>query len=204
MQKTHRPVRQAHVDWLCARLSTGSEPGVATQETFPEQGRMSSGTKVSGTRADRPGFGQDAEMLREGDFWSSWKLDQLGRSVANRSIWSAICKHGVQFRAHRLHRHRHTHPGGSSSTSAASLTKWSTRLTVERTPRRAGSRQQLGRKGDRKPKMTDSKRSGRPKKLLALAGVPPGQWPRTSACPFRRCTAGARYPRTLSVLYFRF
>jgi len=33
--------------------------------------------KVSGTRADRPGFAQAMEMLRYGDMLVAWELDRL-------------------------------------------------------------------------------------------------------------------------------
>ena len=67
-------------------------------------------------------------------------------------------------------------------------------LAVERT--RAGL--EVARQLGRKPKMTDSKVES-PKKLLA-SGAPPRTWPGTSACPFRRSTAGCLPLRTLSVL----
>lgn len=39
--------------------------------------------KLSGSRAERPGFAKALEMLREGDTLVVWKLDRLGRSVKN-------------------------------------------------------------------------------------------------------------------------
>ena len=84
----------------------------------------------------------------------------------------------------------------------ASLAEMERELTVERTRAGLEVAKQLGRKGGRKPKMTDSKIESA-KKLLA-SGVPPKDVARTLACRFRRSTTGCQPPRTLSVLYFPF
>ncbi len=39
---------------------------------------------------------------------------------------------------------------------------------------------------------------------ICCIGCRPRPWPRTSPCPFRRCTAGCLPPRTLNVLYYPF
>jgi DNA invertase Pin-like site-specific DNA recombinase len=80
------------------------------------------------------------------------------------------------------------------------LPKWS-ELTVERTRAGLEVAKQLGRKGGRKPKMTDSKIESA-KKLLA-SGVPPKDVAKNlgvSIPTLYRCAS----PRTLSVLYFPF
>ena len=84
----------------------------------------------------------------------------------------------------------------------ASLAEMERELIVERTRAGLEVAKQLGRKGGRKPKMTDSKIESA-KKLLA-SGVPPKDVARTLACRFRRSTTGCQPPRTLSVLYFPF
>ena len=84
----------------------------------------------------------------------------------------------------------------------ASLAEMERELIVERTRAGLEVAKQLGRKGGRKPKMTDSNIESA-KKLLA-SGVPPKDVARTLACRFRRSTTGCQPPRTLSVLYFPF
>ena len=157
---------------------------------------------MSGTRADRPGLAKTLEMLREGDTLVVWKLDRLGRSVKQLvDLVGDLHKHGVQFRSLTDSIDTGTPSGRFFFHVMASLAEMERELTVERT--RAGLEvAKLGRKGGRKPKMTDSKIESA-KKLLA-SGCRPRTWPRTSACPFRRCTAGCQPPRTLSVLYFPF
>jgi hypothetical protein len=108
-----------------------------------------------------------------------WKLDRLGRSVKlSWSIWSAICTSTVSS-------------SGASPTPSTPAFHQAVLLPRRGEPCRNGARadrrahlrglevaKQLGRKGGRKPKMTDSKiRSA--KKLLA-SGVPPRTRPNTS------------------------
>lgn len=142
-------------------------------------------------------------MLREGDTLVVWKLDRLGRSVKQLvDLVGDLHKHGVQFRSLTDSIDTGTPSGRFFFHVMASLAEMERELTVERTRAGLEVAKQLGRKGGRKPKMTDSKIESA-KKLLA-SGCRPRTWPRTSACPFRRCTAGCQPPRTLSVLYFPF
>ena len=113
--------------------------------------------KVSGTRADRPGLTKALDMLREGDTLVVWKLDRLGRSVQFKSLPDAI--------------DTGTPSGRFFFHVMASLAEMERELIVERTRAGLAVARQLGRKGGRKPKMTDSKIESA-KKLLA-SGVPP-------------------------------
>jgi DNA invertase Pin-like site-specific DNA recombinase len=159
--------------------------------------------KVSGTRADRPGLAKTLEMLREGDILVVWKLDRLGRSVKNLvDLVGELHKQGIQFKSLTDAIDTGTPSGHFFFHVMASLAEMERELTIERTRAGLEVARQLGRKGGRKPKMTDSKVESA-KKLLA-SGVPPRTWPGTSACLFRRSTAGCLPRRTLSVLYFPF
>ncbi|SER72484.1 Site-specific DNA recombinase [Azotobacter beijerinckii] len=128
--------------------------------------------KVSGTRADRPGLARALEMLREGDTLVVWKLDRLGRSVKQLvDLVGALHKQDVQFRSLTDAIDTGTPSGRFFFHVMASLAEMERELTVERTRAGLEVARQLGRKGGRKPKMTDSKIESA-KKLLA-SGVPP-------------------------------
>ena len=127
---------------------------------------------ISGTRADRPGLGKALEMLREGDTLVVWKLDRLGRSVKQLvELVSALHKQNVQFKSLTDSIDTGTPSGRFFFHVMASLAEMERDLIVERTRAGLDVARQLGRKGGRKPKMTDSKIESA-KKLLA-SGVPP-------------------------------
>ncbi|SMG56460.1 recombinase family protein [Paraburkholderia susongensis] len=128
--------------------------------------------KVSGTRADRPGLACALELLREGDTLVVWKLDRLGRSVKQLiDLVSELHKLGAQFKSLTDAIDTGTRSGRFFFHVMASLAEMERELTVERTRAGLEVARQLGRKGGRKPKMTDSKIESA-KKLLA-SGVPP-------------------------------
>lgn len=128
--------------------------------------------KASGTRADRPGLARTLDMLREGDTLVVWKLDRLGRSVKQLvDLVNDLHKHGIQFRSLTDSIDTRTPPGRFFFHVMARLAEMERELTIERTRAGLEVAKQLGRKGGRKPKMTDSKiKSAR--QLLA-SGVPP-------------------------------
>lgn len=126
---------------------------------------------ICGTRADRPGLGKALEMLREGDTLVVWKLDRLGRSVKQLvELVSALHKQNVQFKSLTDSIDTGTPAGRFFFHVMASLAEMERDLIVERTRAGLDVARQLGRKGGRKPKMTDSKIESA-KKLLA-SGVP--------------------------------
>ena len=128
--------------------------------------------KVSGTRADRPGLAKALEILREGDTLVVWKLDRLGRSVKQLvDLVEELHKQGVQFKSLTDAIDTGTPSGRFFFHVMASLSKMERELIVERTRAGLEMARRLGRKGGRKPKMTDSKIESA-KKLLA-SGVPP-------------------------------
>lgn len=128
--------------------------------------------KVSGTRADRPGLSKMLEMLREGDTLVVWKLDRLGRSVKQLvDMVSELNKQGIQFKSLTDSIDTGTTSGRFFFHVMASLAEMERELTIERTRAGLEVAKKLGRKGGRKPKMTDSKIESA-KKLLS-SGVPP-------------------------------
>lgn len=127
---------------------------------------------ISGSRADRPGLGKALDMLREGDTLVVWKLDRLGRSVKQLvELVSALHKQNVQFKSLTDSIDTVTPSGRFFFHVMASLAEMERDLIVERTRAGLDVAKRLGRKGGRKPKMTDSKIESA-KKLLA-SGVPP-------------------------------
>lgn len=128
--------------------------------------------KVSGTRSSRPGLDKMLDMLRTGDTLVVWKLDRLGRSVKQLvDLVSALHKQGVHFKSLTDAIDTSTPSGRFFFHVMASLAEMERELTVERTRAGLEIAKQLGRKGGRKPKMTESKIASA-KKLLSN-GVPP-------------------------------
>lgn len=127
---------------------------------------------VSGTASKRPELTRCLESLRAGDVLIVWKLDRLGRSVKQLvDLVGELHKQGVQFRSLTDSIDTGTPSGRFFFHVMASLAEMERELTVERTRAGLAVAKQLGRKGGRKPKMTDSKIESA-KKLLA-SGVPP-------------------------------
>jgi len=128
--------------------------------------------KMSGSRAERPGLAKALEMLREGDTLVVWKLDRLGRSVKHLvDLVGQLHQQGVQFKSLTDAIDTGTPSGRFFFHVMASLAEMERELTTERTRAGLEVARQLGRKGGRKRKMTDSKIASA-KKLLAN-GVPP-------------------------------
>ena len=128
--------------------------------------------KISGSRSERPGLAKALEMLRDGDTLVVWKLDRLGRSVKNLvDLVGELQKQGIQFKSLTDAIDTSTPSGRFFFHVMASLAEMERELTVERTRAGLEIARQLGRKGGRSRKMTDSKIESA-KKLLAN-GMPP-------------------------------
>lgn len=128
--------------------------------------------KVSGAQADRPGLAKTLEMLRDGDTLVVWKLERLGLSVKQLVVlMGELHKQSVQFKSLTDSIDTATPSGRFFFHVMASLAEMERELIVERTRAGLDVARRLGRKGGRKPKMTDSKITSA-KKLLA-SGVPP-------------------------------
>ena len=128
--------------------------------------------KISGARADRPGLVMALEILREEDTLVVWKLDRLGRSVKQLvGLVSDLQKQGIQFKSLTDSIDTSTPSGRFFFHVMASLAEMERELIVERTHAGLETARKYGRKGGRKPKMTESKIESA-KKLLA-SGIPP-------------------------------
>ncbi|MGC8494737.1 MAG: recombinase family protein [Syntrophobacteraceae bacterium] len=128
--------------------------------------------RVSGTRAERPGLAKALEILREDDTLVVWKLDRLGRSVKQLvDLVGDLHKQGIQFKSLTDAIDTGSPSGRFFFHVMASLAEMERELTVERTRAGLEVARQLGRKGGRKPKMTNSKIESA-RKLLA-SGIPP-------------------------------
>ena len=128
--------------------------------------------KASGTRVERPGLAKALEMLRAGDQLVVWKLDRLGRSVKQLvDLVGDLHRQGIQFKSLTDAIDTSTPSGRFFFHVMASLAEMERELVVERTRAGLEAARRLGRKGGRKPKMTDSKIESA-RKLLA-SGVPP-------------------------------
>ncbi|MEO6920070.1 MAG: recombinase family protein, partial [Collimonas sp.] len=128
--------------------------------------------KMSGSRAERPGLAKALDMLRQGDTLVVWKLDRLGRSVKNLvDLVGQLHQKGMHFKSLTDAIDTGTPSGRFFFHVMASLAEMERELTAERTRAGLEVARQLGRKGGRKRKMTDSK-IGSARKLLA-SGVPP-------------------------------
>lgn len=128
---------------------------------------------ASGKSADRPQLAECLRRLRRGDTLVVWKLDRLGRSlsdlvqIADRlraaGVYIELLQPRVVFDDSTM--------GKAMYAMFGMFAEMERELTVERTRAGLAVAKQLGRKGGRKPKMTDSKIESA-KKLLA-SGVPP-------------------------------
>jgi DNA invertase Pin-like site-specific DNA recombinase len=128
--------------------------------------------KASGTRSERPALIEALEMLREGDTLVVWKLDRLGRSVKQLAdLVGELHKQGIQFKSLTDAIDTGSPSGRFFFHVMASLAEMERELTVERTRTGLEVARRLGRKGGRKPKMTNSKIESA-KKLLA-SGISP-------------------------------
>ena len=114
--------------------------------------------KISGTKAERPGLSLCLEMLREGDTLVVWKLDRLGRSVKQLvNLVGELQEQGIHFKSLTDSIDTSTAAGRFFFHVMASLAEMERELMVERTRAGLEIARQSGRKGGRKPKMTDSK-----------------------------------------------
>ena len=128
--------------------------------------------KVSGAQADRPGLARAIESLRSGDTLVVWKLDRLGRSVKQLINWiTDLQSRNIQFKSLTDSIDTGTPSGRFFFNIMASLAEMEKELIVERTRAGLETARQLGRKGGRRPKMTESKLASA--RTLLNNGMPP-------------------------------
>lgn len=113
---------------------------------------------VSGAKADRPGLTAALEFLRDGDVLVVWRLDRLGRSLPHLiEVISALEARGVGFRS-LTENIDTTTPGGRLIFHVfGALGEFERDLIRERTKAGLAAAAARGRKGGRKPVVTEDK-----------------------------------------------
>jgi DNA invertase Pin-like site-specific DNA recombinase len=114
--------------------------------------------RASGARTDRPGLAQALAFLRDGDVLVVWKLDRLGRSLAHLvETVAALATRGVGFRS-LTEAIDTTTPGGRLVFHLfGALGEFERDLIRERTRAGLAAAAARGRRGGRRPVVTDDK-----------------------------------------------
>jgi DNA invertase Pin-like site-specific DNA recombinase len=114
--------------------------------------------KASGAKADRTGLKAALDYARDGDVLIVWKLDRLGRSLRHLiETITALEKRGVGFRS-LTEAIDTTTPGGRLVFHLfGALGQFERDLMQERTRAGLAATAARGRKGGRKPVVTDEK-----------------------------------------------
>jgi DNA invertase Pin-like site-specific DNA recombinase len=114
--------------------------------------------RASGARTDRPGLAQALAFLRDGDVLVVWKLDRLGRSLAHLvETVAALAARGVGFRS-LTEAIDTTTPGGRLVFHLfGALGEFERDLIRERTRAGLAAAAARGRRGGRRPVVTDDK-----------------------------------------------
>ena len=114
--------------------------------------------KASGARADRPGLAAALAFVREGDVLMVWKLDRLGRSLPHLiETVNALESRGVGFRS-LTEAIDTTTPGGRLIFHIfGALGQFERDLIRERTRAGLDSAVARGRRGGRRPVVTEEK-----------------------------------------------
>jgi DNA invertase Pin-like site-specific DNA recombinase len=142
-----------------ARVSTQDQRLDVQQEALTHSGcdNLFEDT-ISGRVTDRPGFQRALDLLREGDTFVVWKLDQLGRSVKKLvDLVSGFEQQGINFVSLTDSIDTSTPAGRFFFHVMASVAEMERELTVERTRAGLESARARGRTEGRKRLMTDSK-----------------------------------------------
>lgn len=142
-----------------ARVSTRDQNPEAQTDVLTTAGCEQIFTdKASGKLASRPKLDKALEYLRAGDILVITKLDRLGRSVRNLiDLVGELDKRGVGLRV--LHQGIDTTtPGGRLFFHiVAAIAEFERDLISERTNDGLAAARARGRKGGRRPKLTDNK-----------------------------------------------
>ena len=114
--------------------------------------------RASGARSDRPGLRQALDYVREGDVLVVWKLDRLGRSLAHLiETVAALEQRGVGFRSITEAIDSTTPSGRLVFHLFGALGQFERDLIRERTRAGLVAAAARGRKGGRKPVVTEEK-----------------------------------------------
>jgi DNA invertase Pin-like site-specific DNA recombinase len=128
--------------------------------------------KASSVSRDRPGLTAALEHAREGDTLMVWKLDRLGRTVKGLiELVEGLQQRGVEFRSLTESIDTSTAQGRMFFHIIAAFAQMERDLIRERTRAGLDAARSRGRKGGRRPKMTESKKKAA-RKLLAGGALP--------------------------------
>jgi len=142
-----------------ARVSTAEQDTALQTDELRKAGceRIFDDT-VSGAKAERPGLTAALEFLRDGDVLVVWRLDRLGRSLPHLiEVVSTLEARGVGFRS-LTEAIDTTTPGGRLIFHVfGALGQFERDLIRDRTKAGLAAAAARGRKGGRKPVVTDDK-----------------------------------------------
>ncbi|PWV83237.1 recombinase family protein [Halomonas sp. A11-A] len=142
-----------------ARVSTAEQDAALQTDALLKEGceRIFDDT-VSGAKAERPGLTAALEFLRDGDVLVVWRLDRLGRSLPHLiEVVSTLEARGVGFRS-LTEAIDTTTPGGRLIFHVfGALGQFERDLIRDRTKAGLAAAAARGRKGGRKPVVTDDK-----------------------------------------------
>ena len=114
--------------------------------------------RLSGARADRPGLARVLAYLRSGDVLVVWKLDRLGRSVSHLiETVRDLEKHGIDMHSLTEQIDTTTSGGRLIFHVFGALAEFERDLIRERTQAGLNAAKARGRRGGRKPVVTDEK-----------------------------------------------
>lgn len=142
-----------------ARVSTADQDTALQTDALRTAGceRIFEDT-VSGAKADRPGLAEALAYLREGDVLAVWRLDRLGRSLPHLiETIAALDARGVGFRSLTEAIDTTTSGGRLIFHVFGALGQFERDLIRERTKAGLVAAAARGRKGGRKPVVTNDK-----------------------------------------------
>jgi DNA invertase Pin-like site-specific DNA recombinase len=154
-----------------ARVSTSEQDLALQLDALAKAGRTQVfKDKVSGARTDRPGLTTALAFLREGDVLVVWKLDRLGRSLPHLiETVTTLEERGIGFRSLTEAIDTTTLGGRLIFHIFGALGQFERDLIRERTPVGLDVAIARGRRGGRKPVVTDD--TLRRAKLLIAQGL---------------------------------
>jgi DNA invertase Pin-like site-specific DNA recombinase len=120
--------------------------------------------KIGGVKSERPGLDKCLKKLQKGDTLTVWRLDRLGRSMNHLvSVVTALKDRGVAFKSLRDGIINTTTASGELVFNIfAALSQFEKELIKERTRAGLAAARSRGKKGGRKPILSDS-----PKVIIA-------------------------------------
>lgn len=143
-----------------ARVSTAEQNLDLQIEALQKIGCLKIFTDIaSGAKSDRPGLEETLNYLREGDTLVVWKLDRLGRSLSHLlQIIETLSQRSIQFKSITDSAIDTTTPSGQLILRMiTALSEFERNLIRERTREGLAVAKTCGRKGGRRPVITDQK-----------------------------------------------